>query len=185
MSHSDFSVRPRRILLVPGIGNSGPEHWQSRWESEDNACLRVQQRDWDHPVCAEWCAMLEAAITNTGPEVIIAAHSLGALLVAHWATRTATTIGGALLVAVPDPEGQNFPKEAIGFSPVPGIHLNFPSIVVASSNDPYAGIAFAKRCADSWGSRFIDIGPASHINAASGLGMWREGFDLLKSLGER
>ena len=173
--------RPRRILLVPGIGNSGLEHWQTNWESEDKSSLRVCQRDWDKPVFVEWCDMLGATIASAGPDVLVAAHSLGSLLVAKWGAQTSQSIGGALLVAVPDPTGSLFPSEAIGFSPLPTARLVFPSIVVASTDDPFASIAFAKRCADSWRSRLIEIGPMGHINASSGLGSWREGYDLLET----
>lgn len=187
MSHSaSFSLdRPDRLLLIPGIDNSGPEHWQTHWESQDESILRVQQRDWDNPVFAEWCDVLEATINSTGPDVIVAAHSLGSLLFVKWAAKTSLTIGGALLVAVPDPNGPKFPSEAIGFSSVPTRQIKFPSVVVASTNDPYGSVAFARRCADSWGSRFVDIGPVGHINESSGLGMWHEGFELLKDLRAR
>lgn len=60
--------------------------------------------------------------------------------------------------------------------------LIFPSIVVASADDPYSTLDSAKSCAESWGSRFINIGTAGHINSSSGLGNWREGFSLYKKL---
>jgi len=87
-----------------------------------------------------------------------------------------------LLVAPPDPKGASFPSEAIGFSPVPFHPFAFPSIVVASSNDPYGSLEFAGSCALAWGSRFINIGPAGHINSESGLGEWAEGFALYQEL---
>jgi predicted alpha/beta hydrolase family esterase len=172
----------RRVVLVPGIGNSGPEHWQSRWEQQHDSYLRIQQRDWDNPVCAEWLESLEVAVQRVGPGALIAAHSLGCLLVAHWLQRTSCKLGGALLVAVPDPNGHDFPTQAVGFAPVPDARFPCPSIVVASTNDPYSSFEFASRCAHHWGSRLVDIGPAGHINAASGLGAWQEGQHLLQEL---
>jgi predicted alpha/beta hydrolase family esterase len=173
---------PRCVLLVPGIGNSGPTHWQSYWEAEHDGYTRVQQNDWDHPVCADWVDALELAAQRAGPGALIAAHSLGCLVVASWLARTSIRIAGALLVAVPDPSGASFPSEAKGFHPVPPGPLPCPSLVVASSDDPYSDIAFATQCADAWGSRLINIGQAGHINAASGLGRWDEGQRLLRSL---
>jgi uncharacterized protein len=181
-SSRDLAEERCRVLLVPGIGNSGPEHWQSRWEQQHGSYLRVQQRDWDNPVCADWMEMLEAAVQRTGPDVLIAAHSLGCLLVAHWLARTGCTVRGAFLVAVPDPNGRNFPAQAMGFAPVPQGRLACPSIVVASTNDPYGDPEFVRDCAQRWGSELIDIGPAGHINAASGLGAWSEGHNLLQRL---
>ena len=173
---------PSRVLLVPGIGNSGPTHWQSYWESAQDGYIRVHQNDWDHPVCTEWVDALELAAQRAEPGMLIAAHSLGCLVVASWLARTSIHIAGALLVAVPDPSGENFPAEAKGFHPVPSSPLPCPSLVVASSDDPYSDIAFATQCADAWGSRLINIGRAGHINAASGLGCWDEGQRLLRSL---
>jgi hypothetical protein len=170
------------VLLVPGIGNSGPAHWQSYWESAHDSYARVQQHDWEHPVCADWVSALELAAQRAAPGVLIAAHSLGCLVVAHWLARTSVRIAGALLVAVPDPRGANFPVEAKGFASVPRDPLPCPSIVVASSDDPYSDMAFATQCANAWGSRLINIGRAGHINAASGLGYWNEGERMLRSL---
>ncbi len=134
---------------------------------------------WDHPVCDVWVAALEAAVRSSEPPVVLVAHSLACLQLAHWAASTRCRIRGALLVAVPDPEGAAFPNEAIGFSPLPLRRFAFPSIVVASSNDPYGSIDHARRCADAWGSRLVEIGMAGHINAGSGLGDWPQGRQLL------
>ncbi len=170
------------VLVVPGIGNSGPEHWQSRWEAQHPTYRRVPQRDWDNPLCLDWMDSLELAVQHAGPRTVIAAHSLGCLLTVHWLARTRLKIGGALLVAVPDPAGRNFPSEAADFAPVPQQRLRCRSTVVASVDDPYGDLEFARACADAWGSRFVNIGKAGHINAASGLGNWEEGHRLLEEL---
>ena len=170
------------ILILPGIGNSGPQHWQSLWEASDARMRRVAQRDWDRPACEDWRAALEAAVAASGPRTLLVAHSLACLLVAHWAARTTRSVAGALLVAVPDPSGRSFPVEATGFGDVPMQSLKFPSVVVASSDDPYGPPDWAARCANAWGSRLVESGPKGHINAASGLGDWPEGRALLASL---
>jgi uncharacterized protein len=167
------------ILILPGIGNSGPGHWQTRWQELLPGTSRVEQQDWDHAVCDEWVATLAATASAGGPRTVLVAHSLGCLQLAHWAASRRRRIRGALLVAVPDPEGEAFPREAIGFSPLPLVRFAFPSIVVASSDDPYANIDHARRCADAWGSRLVTIGAAGHINAGSGLGDWAQGQALL------
>ena len=170
------------ILLIPGIGNSGPDHWQSRWQAAHANYRRVEQRDWDHPVCSEWLAALELAVASSGAGSILVAHSLGCLLVAHWLQATQLRVAGALLVAVPDPASAQFPAEATGFASVPAGPMPCPSIVAASQDDPYASSGYARGRASSWGSRFVDIGKAGHINAASGLGDWSAGHDLLARL---
>ena len=169
-------------LIIPGIGNSDHAHWQTLWESANPEVIRVQQRDWNHPVCEEWVNGLEQAVAAIGERPILIAHSLGCLCVAHWAARTSFKIKGALLVAPPNPDDAGFPSEAIGFFPVPLGSFGFPSMVVASSNDPYGSIEFARACASRWGSRFVNIGPTGHINSESGLGDWSEGWALYQEL---
>lgn len=181
LTHEPTTLR-RSVLLLPGIGDSGPQHWQTRWDAKRPDCVRIQQHDWDKPICSEWMEALENAAHELGPDIFIAAHSLGCLLTAHWLTGTSCKIRGALLVAVPDPSGQLFPSAATGFAPLSLRRLNCHSIVVASNNDPYASLEFAQQCAEQWGSRFVNIGNAGHINADSGLGDWQAGLNLLDQL---
>lgn len=136
-----------------------------------------------HPICADWQARLEETVAQTGPETVLVAHSLGCLLVAHWAMNTRLRIKAALLVAVPNPLGTAFPVNAQGFAPVPCMRLPFSSIVVASNDDPYAHIDFTRALARDWGSDFLDVGAQGHINADSGLGDWKFGRRLLDACG--
>jgi uncharacterized protein len=121
-------------------------------------------------------------VAGCGPRCVLVAHSLGCLLTVHWAAETRLAARAALLVGVPNPDRPSFPPEISGFSPLPMRPLPFPSIVVASSDDPYGAPEFASACAAAWGSRFVGIGPAGHINAASGYGEWPEGLRLLAQL---
>jgi predicted alpha/beta hydrolase family esterase len=173
------------VLILPGYGGSGPAHWQTLWERAHPGWKRVEAPDWEHPVCDVWVKNLEAAVKASGPETILVAHSLACLQVAHWATSTKLTVRGGLLVAPPDPESPVFPPVAFRFAPVPLVRLPFATIVVGSTNDPYATTAFSQACAAAWGSRFVSIGAAGHINAASGLGAWAEGWKLLEDLIQR
>jgi predicted alpha/beta hydrolase family esterase len=117
----------------------------------------------------------------SAPPVLIA-HSMGCLVVTHWASRSSAPVRAAFLVAVPDPDGDYFPPAAEGFRPVPTGTLPFPSLLVASSDDPFGSVAYAKRCAAGWGSVFVEIGAAGHINADSGLGDWPAGRALFEEL---
>jgi predicted alpha/beta hydrolase family esterase len=171
-----------RVLLLPGLFNSGPEHWQSHWETNDPACTRVIQQDWDTPRREDWVATLESAVTASGPDVVLVAHSTACALVAFWGAATSQTVRGAMLVAPSDTEGSNYPVGPTGWRPMPLAALPFPSIVVASSDDEYCELQRARTFANAWGSRFVDIGPAGHINSASGLGAWSDGKALLDGL---
>jgi len=177
---------PATVLILPGIYNAGPAHWQTRWEQSDPAFQRVQQRDWNHPMCTEWVAALDAAVERAGPTVTIVAHSLACLVVAHWVAHSVATtprpVRGALLVAVPDSAGPNFPRDALGFEDTPAVRFPFPSTVVVSSDDPYGRADLSARLAAAWGSQLVPIGACGHINADSGLGDWPAGRDLLRQL---
>ena len=171
------------ILIIPGHGNSGSLHWQSLWQERHPGWSRIQPGDWDHAVCDDWVSAIDREVARLGEDTVLVAHSLGCLAVAHWASRRPARIRGALLVAVPDPSTPAFPSAGtVGFSPLPSARLPFPSTVVASSDDPYAGIAYARFCAGAWGSEFVEIGERGHINAGSGLDDWPDGYQLLQNL---
>lgn len=174
------------VLIVPGIGNSGPAHWQSVWQAANPAWRRLAVDDWERVECTDWIGALERQLGAHAEDTVVVAHSLGCLAVVHWAARHARAVRGALLVAVPDPTAQAFPRTAAtGFAPTPLERLPFPTIVVSSANDFYGSAAYARACATAWGGEFVDVGPKGHLNADSGLGDWREGLDLLGTLGRR
>jgi predicted alpha/beta hydrolase family esterase len=173
---------PASVLLLPGYGDSGPGHWQSEWERRYPGFHRVGQRDFDRPELGGWLAALEAAVLEAGPDTVLVAHSLACLLVAHWAARTTLPIAGALLVAPPDPARETFPAILASFGTPPEARLPFPSIVVGSTDDPYSAPTFAPQCAAMWGSDFVSVGAAGHINAESNLGAWPGGLALLRRL---
>ena len=178
----DLSVRPT-ILTVPGLGSSGPAHWQSLWEAQRPDTHRVELGMWDRPHRNAWVTKLDQAIGAARAPVILAAHSLGCIAVAWWAALSPQPYGwpvaGALLVAPADVDRASVPAEIAPFAPVPKQPLPFPSIVVASQDDPWVAIERAHSLAVDWGSHFVDAGPHGHLNAASGLGSWPEGQELL------
>lgn len=176
------SIDDTPVLVVPGIGNSGPQHWQTLWQERHPSWRRVLQHEWDYPLCREWVAALDAAIAASPVPPVLVAHSLGCLVVAHWASRLPAPVRAAFLVAPPDPDGAAFPAAAQGFNPVPLRRFPFFSLVVASTDDPFGSTAYARRCAESWGSEFVEIGPAGHINVESGHGNWPDGFELFMRL---
>lgn len=174
------------ILTVPGLHNSGPDHWQTLWEQERRDCRRVELGMWDRPHRNTWANQLNLAIHRAGRPVVLAAHSLGCLAVAWWAKyeRPAADgpVIGALLVAPPEVDFFPLDERLTQFSPTPAEPLPFRSIVVASRNDPYIGIHTARKLARTWGSSFADAGEVGHINAESGIGNWAFGQFLLNQL---
>jgi predicted alpha/beta hydrolase family esterase len=171
------------VLLLPGWQNSGPGHWQSRWEAL-HGDRRVQQHDWMRPLRGDWSAQLEDAVLAAAGPVVFAAHSMGCLLVAAWAAHSRHTgrVLGALLVAPGDLERDDLRQQIPGWAPIVRQRLPFPSILVASTDDPYCSAERARGLATDWGARFVDLGARGHINADSGLGDWPEGRALLLEL---
>lgn len=171
------------ILTVPGFMNSGPNHWQTIWEAELPQCRRVELGSWDAPHRNSWISNLGHAIARTEGPVILAAHSLGCHAVAWWAAfecqQWSEKVVGALLVAPPEVDSAAADSRLRGFGPAPKALLPFPSIVVASRDDPYIAIDRARLLAKFWGSQFADAGEVGHINAESGLGDWSFGQFLL------
>jgi predicted alpha/beta hydrolase family esterase len=170
------------VLVLPGYDNSGPGHWQTLWERAHPEYRRVQQRSWTAPVCSEWVTALDEAIVAAGGPVVLAAHSIGALTVAHHALHHARPVRGALLVAPPDADDPTFSPLVKGFRPIPRVPLPFPSIVVGSTDDWYMGPDDARALATAWGSRFVLLEKAGHINTDAGFGPWPEGERLLAEL---
>ncbi len=181
---SPFDPVQPTILTVPGLGGSGPSHWQSLWESARPDTMRVELGMWNTPHRNAWVTKLDQAIRTARAPVILAAHSLGCLAVAWWAELTRQSYGwpvaGALLVAPADVDRSGAPDDLKAFRPTPLTALPFPSIVVASRDDPWIAIDRAHSLAASWGSHFIDAGEQGHLNAASGIGWWQEGQELLE-----
>ncbi len=171
------------VFILPGLGNSGDQHWQTIWQTLHPEWQRIIQDDWDTPTCAGWVRRIDETLA-TVPEgtAVLVAHSSSCAAVAHLAETTTHSIKGAFLVAPSDPLGAAYPPGPKGFAPVPLTRLPFPSIVVASENDEYISFPQAKMYAEAWGSRFVNIGQAGHINSSSGLGEWREGLALLQTL---
>jgi uncharacterized protein len=170
------------FVIVPCLGNSGPQHWQTLWQPRLPGALRVEQADWEQPELGAWVATLDAAIAACAAPPLLVAHSLGCSTVAHWAARHARPVKAALLVAPPDLAVPDLLPALRPFAPVPARPLPFASVLVASSDDPYATLAASQQMARAWGSRFVDVGPAGHLNSASGLGEWAEGWALLQGL---
>lgn len=171
-------------LIVPGLGNSGEEHWQTYFENSGNNFFRIIQQEWDAPICEEWIKTIDQKVVEFDlSTVVLIGHSLGCSTIAHWAKKCNKQIKGALLVAPSDLEAPQYDFPAMGFAPIPLDKLNFKSIVVASSNDPWVSLERAKLFAKSWGSEFINIGKAGHINVASGHTNWDEGIQILNTIG--
>jgi predicted alpha/beta hydrolase family esterase len=172
------------ILIVPGLGDSGVEHWQSYWLNEFENAQKVFQKEWHQPQLDHWLTSLNSTINNIEGPIIIVAHSLAVSLINHWSqNNNCKQIVGALLVAPADVDSPLYtPEETRNFSPMPLTQLKYPSIVITSTNDPYISVERAAYFASQWGSQFKNVGAQGHLNSDSQLGNWEEGKEQLSLL---
>lgn len=177
------------MLFIPGLGGSGADHWQTRWRQRLSTGRAVEQDDWDNARRDAWADRIAAEIAArpTGKPVVLVAHSLGVIALMHAlqmlakkqaaGTLSAHDIRGALLVS---PPSERTLRETAGidesFLPVPRDPLTFPSLLIASRNDPWATYEEMEGMALDWGAQIMDAGEAGHINAESGHGPWPEGL---------
>ncbi|MET3584807.1 putative alpha/beta hydrolase family esterase [Pseudorhizobium tarimense] len=164
------------ILIIPGYTNSGPDHWQSRWEARLSSARRVEQAEWSKPVREDWVARVAEEVNAAARPVVLVAHSLGIPSAIHAIPLFEKKIAGAFFVAPPEVDNPAIrPRHLMSFGPYPRDPLPFPTLTIASRNDPFGSFEHADDIANAWGSLLIDAGEAGHINAEAGFGPWPEG----------
>lgn len=169
-------MRKPTVLVVPGLRDSGPAHWQSLWQARHPEYVRVVQRDWNAPRLTEWVATLDRAIRAVRNRVILVAHSFGCLAALRRIAERPDDVAGALLAAPADPAKFGLEEE------LPQAPIGVPAFLVGSCNDPWLDFDRAARLARRTGAVFVNGGAAGHLNAESGYGPWPEGERLLARL---
>lgn len=174
----------RMKINIPGLHNSNEEHWQTLIERSDPENFqRIHQENWDAPDCAIWIDQIEKELkTFHHNDLILIGHSIGCMAIVKWHEKFGHRIKGALLVAPSDSERANYPAYISGFTPIPSFKLPFPTIVVASTNDHVTDLERAKEFALNWGSEFVVLENAGHIEPKSGFGNWPLGLELIEKL---
>lgn len=176
------------LVILAGLGDSGPEHWQYHWLRHFKHAVKVEQDNWDEPQLKDWLTRMNELMDQQTRPVILVAHSLAVSLVMHWVKTSKNTaqVAGAFLVAPADVDSPlHTPEEIRNFSPIPTSPLPFPSVVIASEDDAYISITRASYLANQWGSEFISIGKRDHIGTAAKLGLWNEGLELFERFVKR
>ncbi|MBX9848958.1 MAG: alpha/beta hydrolase, partial [Rhodocyclaceae bacterium] len=50
------------VLILPGVGGAGPDHWQTFWQRAFPSFRRVLQDNWELPVYSDWALRLSDAV---------------------------------------------------------------------------------------------------------------------------
>lgn len=175
------------FLFLPGRGNSNADHWQTHWLGLFPNASRVLQANWDAPDPVDWIARLDAAVRAAPRPVVLIGHSLATITTVKWAATAEADflakVRAAFLVAATDVGNPDPSFDLVRpFAPVPMEKLPFPTLVVASRNDPRVSFEKSQTCAAAWGTDFADVGELGHIGAAAALGIWPAGLLLLGRL---
>ncbi len=177
------------VLFVPGLRDHVEDHWQTHAARALPRSVTVEPLTQDRLSRAARVEALDASLCAIKGDVVIAAHSAGCLMVAHWATRPTRAIRGALLATPADverPLPSNYPRpeelEAGGWVPIARAPLPFPTVVAASRNDPLADYGRVEDLAASWGGKLFDAGAVGHLNPPAGFGAWPRGLELVAQL---
>src|SRR4030095_17021600 len=174
-------IKELRLLVLPGLGGAGSDHWQAAWALAFPEMQRVEQANWEKPVYEDWSARLIQAVTRAARPVVLVAHSLGTSLTMRWSfeqAELAKKIAGAFLVAPTDRDRFDArPDSPVrGWGPMILKRQPFPSIVLASRHDDRVSFDRAEVFAKAWGSTLVDVGSLGHIGSAARLGAWPFGL---------
>jgi len=175
------------FLMLPGRGNSGPDHWMSHWCRVFPNSSRVLQAEWEKPDPRDWIGRVEAAVAAAPRRVVLLAHSLSVATAVKWAEQASPAlhakVAAALLVAPTDVEDPDPSFDLVRpFAPMPTKPLPFPALVVASRTDPRVGFDRARQFAAAWGVDLADAGDLGHMGNEMKLGLWPDGLLLLGRL---
>lgn len=177
------------VVIVPGLRDHVAEHWQTHLQAALPRAVTVPPLEQDKLSRAARVQALDAVLSKVQGPVLLAAHSAGCMIVAHWAQQCRRPIRGALLAAPADLESPlpaGYPAlDALrehGWLPTPRAPLPFPSIVGASSNDPLGDYVRIQGLAHDWNSQLVNLGAVGHLNPVAGYGPWPQARTLIEQL---
>lgn len=176
-------------VIVPGVGGSDEQHWQTWLQNSLQNASRVMQNDWNQPLLNEWVENLFNHVQKLKQPVQIVAHSFGCLttiaalnqypILKHW-------IDSIILVAPANP--LRFNSTGFGTTADNYVELfkqftiNVPSLMIVSENDPWLSYQDALHYANHWNIPYVNEGLAGHINVASGFGDWPQIYNYMSTV---
>jgi predicted alpha/beta hydrolase family esterase len=181
-SHFEHPLAAPLVLLLPDLDSDGPAYWQRQWAASRNDASIIDVGSSHRPDRNTWITRIDHATRCAGAPILLVGHGAGALAIAWWAVLCAqeneSTVIGALLIGPSDPAVAAYGDRLGSFAPLPQTVLPFPSLVVASEDDPALPVDRAFSMARQWGSGFARFGDCGHFGADS-LGDWQQGEQLL------
>jgi len=179
-------------LIVPGVGGSEYDHWQSWLQRQLMSCSRVQQKDWNLPILKDWIEQFVKTVRPIKEDIQIVAHSFGCLttiaaLAQH--PELNAKIKKLVLVAPANPArfgDAGFARDSNNdyAAYFQQLKISVPTTMIISENDPWLGFEDAQNLAKAWKQKPVSVGLAGHINVASGYGPFPEIFKHLISAQE-
>ena len=166
-THADRLAQPPRLLIVPGLHNSGPTHWRSWLQLLHPSAVRVEQRDWTQPQLDRWAGRITSTLERQVPRPVAGGGAQLWLPRAGAAPAAATRFAGG-----GHPAGARRPirTSSVSAGLLPQGALTVPSTMVVSNTDPWMRAVAARGWAQRWGSHTVNLGDAGHINSAAGFG---------------
>ncbi|MEG2921329.1 MAG: alpha/beta hydrolase [Acinetobacter sp.] len=165
-------------VIVPGVGGSEAQHWQSWLQQQLVSSSRVQQKNWDRPVLSEWVAQFVKTVAAVKAPIQIVAHSFGCLTsVAALAEHPELSAKVKNLVLVAPANPARFGEAGFARHSLTDykqyfhqLNIDVPTTLLISENDPWLGYFDALQLAQAWKLTPINLGQVGHINVASGFG---------------
>lgn len=174
-------------LIVPGVGGSEAQHWQSWLQQQLVSSSRVQQKYWDRPVLSEWVIEFLSALEAINSPVQVVAHSFGCLTsVAALAEHPELKAKVKNLVLVAPANPARFGESGFARHSLTDykqyfhqLQIDLPTTLLISENDPWLGYVDALQLAQAWKLSPINLGAVGHVNVASGFGPFPEILNYL------
>lgn len=176
-----FKGDPVRLLMIPGLNDSGPAHWQSWLQGHfGRRAVRVEQDDWSSADLTSWSQRIELTLArDSGARWVAVAHSFGCLALLRYLAQGGASVHAALLVAPADPANFGVSRS------LPQLPLAIPSVLLGSETDPWMTFGAACAWARVWGSQVISLGDAGHINTEAGFGPLPQAKALVEQMVQR
>lgn len=170
-------------LLLSDLDCEVGGYWQRHWIEGRIDCRAVDLGNARQPDRNSCVMRLDHALRRVGAPVILVGHGVGALTIAAWtglmSSESESAVAGALLIAPCDPMAEGADPRLQCFAPLPTTIFTFPTLVVASDDDPAISAERAFSLARQWGAGFARFGECGHFMPSDGLGWWDEGEELL------